>query len=147
MRAGPDLFTPKKMGKYEFATRSDDGSRLFVEGKEIVKNYGTHPAQLEKGSVELKAGYHAIVLEYFQGGGGAECILGWAPPGHKGFETIPAKELSHTKGTEKIEFDEAAWKKRPEGKKKLPAMPRSAAAVAVPPAATRSTKNGLRPVP
>ncbi len=107
-----------KDGKYEFATRSDDGSRLFVGGKEIVKNGGVHPSTFQKGEIELHAGEHKLVVEFFQGGGGAECVVGWKVPGGK-METIDAKHLSHAKGAEKIDFDEAAWKKRPEGKKEI----------------------------
>ena len=84
----------EKDGKYEFATESDDGSRLFIEGKEVVNNGGVHPVQLAKGNVELKAGDHKLVLEFFQGGGGAACVLGWTVPGGKR-ENIPAKALWH----------------------------------------------------
>ncbi|MEI6236075.1 MAG: DUF6797 domain-containing protein [Planctomycetota bacterium] len=108
----------EKDGKYEFATRSDDGSRLFIDDKEVVKNYGTHPPTLAAGSVELKAGDHAIKVEFFQGTGGAECVVGWKVPGGK-METIPGKSLFHAKDAEKIPYDEAAWKKRPEGKKEV----------------------------
>ena len=107
-----------KPGKYEFVTESDDGSRLFINDKEVVNNGGTHAVQTAKGNIELKAGDHKLLLEFFQGGGGAACVLGWMVPGGK-LETIPAKALFHAKGAETIDYDEAAWKKRPEGKKEI----------------------------
>ncbi|HLX63797.1 MAG TPA: DUF6797 domain-containing protein, partial [Planctomycetota bacterium] len=101
-------------GKYDFMTQSDDGSRLSIDGKKVVDNGGVHPPELKNGSIELKAGDHKLLLEFFQGGGGAECILGWKVPGGKR-ETIPAKALSHAKGADKIEYDKVAWEKLPKG--------------------------------
>jgi hypothetical protein len=53
-------------GEYEFWTRSDDGSRLEVEGSVVVDNNGCHGMRSVAGKVHLDSGSHAIVLEYFQ---------------------------------------------------------------------------------
>ncbi|MBM81819.1 MAG: cytochrome c1 [Planctomycetaceae bacterium] len=59
----------KKDGKYRFFLGSDDGSRLLIDGKEVVNVDGVHPYQEKNAEVDLKAGAHAIQVEFFQGGG------------------------------------------------------------------------------
>jgi mono/diheme cytochrome c family protein len=81
-------------GEYKFWTRSDDGSRLFIDGKQVVENGGIHPAQDREGKVKLKAGEHAIEVVYFDGGGQTELKVQWQRPGGKR-EEIPAEVLSH----------------------------------------------------
>ena len=39
---------PEK-GVYRFYTYSDDGSKLFIDGKAIVDNDGSHNARIAKG--------------------------------------------------------------------------------------------------
>jgi hypothetical protein len=101
-----------KPGKYTLATRSDDGSRLFINGKLVVDNGGLHATTKRTAAVELEAAAHELRLEFFQSGGGASCELLWTPPGAEGGErVVPASALLHAKGAEKIAWDEAAWKK------------------------------------
>jgi mono/diheme cytochrome c family protein len=83
-----------KEGEYEFATKSDDGSRLLIDDKQIVDNGGVHPDQERKGKVTLTAGPHNIVVEYFDAGGNTALKVLWKPPGGKK-EEIPSKALSH----------------------------------------------------
>jgi mono/diheme cytochrome c family protein len=64
-------------GKVRFHLGSDDGSRLLVDGKKVVDVDGIHPHQTASGDVELTAGPHKIVVEYFQGGGEATLELQW----------------------------------------------------------------------
>jgi len=61
----------KQKGKYTFWTVSDDGSRLYVNGKSVVNNPGWHGMRWREGSKELDAGKHAFWAEVFEGGGGA----------------------------------------------------------------------------
>ena len=86
--------TAPKDGEYRFWTRSDDGSRLSIDGKNIVENGGIHPAQDRDGKVDLTAGDHAIEVVYFDGGGQTEFKVSWQPPGGKR-EEIPASVLTH----------------------------------------------------
>ncbi|MBC7820284.1 MAG: cytochrome c1 [Planctomycetaceae bacterium] len=58
-----------KPGQYQFWIGSDDGSRLQIDGKEVVKNGGVHPHSEKEGRVSLDVGPHEIVVDYFQGGG------------------------------------------------------------------------------
>jgi hypothetical protein len=57
-------------GTWNFQTASDDGSKLFIDGKALVDNDGTHGILAAAGSAELAAGAHDIRVEYFNDGGG-----------------------------------------------------------------------------
>ncbi len=65
-------------GEYSFATKSDDGSKLFIGDKQIVDNDGDHDTQEREGSIHLIPGKYQIRVEYFNGGGGAylNCFIG-----------------------------------------------------------------------
>ncbi len=56
---------PEK-GVYRFYTYSDDGSKLFIDGKEVVDNDGSHNARLARGKVALDAGFHELRVLYFE---------------------------------------------------------------------------------
>jgi len=58
-------------GAYTFSLASDDGSKLYVDGKTVVDNDGDHGVITKAGSVELQPGKHPIRVEWFNGGGGA----------------------------------------------------------------------------
>lgn len=57
-------------GTYTFTTSSDDGSKLFINGVEIVDNDGLHGVVTETGSTFLAAGDYTVVLIFFENGGG-----------------------------------------------------------------------------
>src|SRR5947207_4539613 len=57
---------------YTFTVTSDDGSRLYVNGKLVVDNDGIHAPQAKQGSARLAKGVHKIRVGFMQGGGGAE---------------------------------------------------------------------------
>jgi hypothetical protein len=79
-------------GKYQFYTQSDDGSKLFIDGKQIVDNDGNHGVQEKTGSVELKAGKHAIKVAYYNNGGGFWLDTFYKGPGVTK-QLIPADKL------------------------------------------------------
>jgi hexosaminidase len=54
-------------GAYTFFVKSDDGSRLLIDGNVVVDNDGLHGEQEESGTVSLHAGRHPITVLYFQG--------------------------------------------------------------------------------
>lgn len=60
-------FWIEKPGVYRFALVSDDGSRMYVDDREIIDNDGIHAAQRRNGNVELSGGIHQIRVSYFQG--------------------------------------------------------------------------------
>lgn len=61
----------KSGGRYDFWTRSDDGSKIYINGKKIVDNGGWHGMRERHGRVDLTSGAHDFVAEFFEGGGGA----------------------------------------------------------------------------
>lgn len=56
---------PEK-GVYYFYISSDDGAKLFIDGKEIVDNDGSHSLKCVEGKVALEAGFHELKLLYFE---------------------------------------------------------------------------------
>lgn len=58
-----------KPGQYQFWIGSDDGSRLLIDGKEVVNVDGVHPHTEKEGRTSLDVGPHEIIVDYFQGGG------------------------------------------------------------------------------
>ena len=71
----------RQAGSYQFSTRSDDGTRLFVDGRQVVDNGGRHSMQTLSGTIHLDAGSHQVVLQYFQGGGLYGVEWQWARDG------------------------------------------------------------------
>jgi hypothetical protein len=64
---------------YTFYTRTDDGSRLFVNGQEIINDWTAHPLKEDSGSIRLVAGQkYRIEMDYFQNVGGAQAQLSWS---------------------------------------------------------------------
>ncbi|GIX03972.1 MAG: hypothetical protein KatS3mg113_0978 [Planctomycetaceae bacterium] len=59
----------KQSAQHIFALASDDGSRLLVDGQVIVSNDGIHPRQEVIDRHSFTAGWHEVVVEYFQGHG------------------------------------------------------------------------------
>jgi predicted alpha-1,2-mannosidase len=81
-----------KDGIYAFYLKSNDGSRLFIHGEELIENDANHGAIEEPGSLALKAGYHPIIVKYMQCGGGKSLLVSWSEPGMPKHE-IQEKEL------------------------------------------------------
>lgn len=61
----------KKAGYYTFYTKSDDGTRLNIDGKRIVNNWHIQPPRTRSGKVFLTKGNHDINVIFFQRTGGA----------------------------------------------------------------------------
>ncbi|GHT61658.1 metallophosphatase [Bacteroidia bacterium] len=53
-------------GIYVFFTRSDDGSKLFIDGQLVVDNDGSRSAKEKDGIIALEAGFHELRLLYFE---------------------------------------------------------------------------------
>jgi len=81
-------------GTYTFYTLSDDGSRLYLDGKLVVDNDGYHGATEKSGSIDLTAGEHPFSLFYFNLDGGEALKVSYQGPGLPKQE-IPARAFSH----------------------------------------------------
>lgn len=71
------LVSPAPM-KFKISTFSDDGVRLYIDGKKVIENWDFHG--MEKDSVEIFLDQnkpHDLVLEYFDGQMGADIKLTW----------------------------------------------------------------------
>jgi len=62
---------------YTFYTASDDGSKLFINGTEIVDNDGNHGVVEQNGSIFLAIGTHEITVLFFENGGGASLAVSY----------------------------------------------------------------------
>lgn len=84
-----------KDGIYNFFLKSNDGSRLYIDGNELIENDANHSAVEEPGAIALKAGYHPIEVKYMQCGGGKALQVSWSGPGINKQE-IPEQVLFHS---------------------------------------------------
>lgn len=83
-------------GEYTFFTSSNDGSKLYIDGVQVVDNDGLHADQERSGTANLAAGYHAIRVTYFETGGTAESLaVRWQGP-NVVKELIPNANLFRT---------------------------------------------------
>ena len=73
-------FSVAKAGYYTFHLNSDDGSRLSVDGKQMIANDGLHSATEVSSTVYLEAGSHALEADYFEQTGDAVMELDWTGP-------------------------------------------------------------------
>jgi beta-glucosidase len=74
--------TPPTTGTYTFSLNSDDGSRLFVNGQQIINNWFDQGPTTRTGTVTLTANQPvSIEVDYYQAGGGSNATLGWQVPG------------------------------------------------------------------
>jgi len=68
-------------GRCKFELASYDGSRLIIDGKEIINNDGSHSRTTKYGVADLTSGSHIIKVEYFEDHGGQSLELRYAPEG------------------------------------------------------------------
>lgn len=71
---------PKK-AVYRFYTYSDDGSKLLIDGKEVVNNDGSHGAKRAEGKIGLDEGFHEFRVLYFEDYMGSELEIGFSSIG------------------------------------------------------------------
>ncbi|MEM9716238.1 MAG: Hint domain-containing protein [Pseudomonadota bacterium] len=67
-------------GTYTFATTSDDGSKLFIDGVEVVSNDGLQAANTETGTITLTPGTYTVEVIYFENQGEAALSGTYAGP-------------------------------------------------------------------
>lgn len=82
-----------RTGRWSFWLRSDDGSRLYIDGELVIQHDGTHGASDKRGSLKLENGPHSILVTMFEASGGEELSLSWDGPG-QARDRIPASAFS-----------------------------------------------------
>lgn len=80
-------------GRWQFTTVSNDGVRLWVAGEQIIKNWKQHTDRRDRGTLELKPGWHPIRLEHFQEEKEVTIRLSFSGPGQPEI-VIPSTHLS-----------------------------------------------------
>ncbi len=65
-------------GRYSLSLSSNDGGRLYLDGKLIVDVWGDHATLTGTAEVELKAGEpRPVMVEHYENIGNADLVLGW----------------------------------------------------------------------
>ncbi|HEX3149181.1 MAG TPA: PA14 domain-containing protein [Gemmataceae bacterium] len=92
--------TAIESGYYRFRTFSDDGVRLWVNGKLIVNNWTDHAGMYNtSGTISLKAGQkYDIRMEYYDNMGGGVARLEWKRPTQADYATIPSAQFTPKTG-------------------------------------------------
>ena len=72
---------PAYSEEYTFHTFSNDGVRLWVDGRLVIDNWTDHAEKEDTGRIALEAGRkYPVKLEYFYAGGVAAMRLWWSSP-------------------------------------------------------------------
>lgn len=79
-------------GRWGLRLESDDGSRLVIDGEEVLLHDGLHGATPKDTEVILDAGLHTFRIDHFENAGGEELRWMWRPEGGE-WEVIPTEHL------------------------------------------------------
>ncbi len=79
-------------GEYTFFLQSDDGSNLYIDGRQVVNNDGDHGVIEKQGTVTLSPGKHDLRVEFINAGGGYWIEAFYKGPGVPR-QIIPADKL------------------------------------------------------
>jgi hypothetical protein len=66
---------------YFFATRSDDGSCLYIDGIKVVDNGNDHGDKLIFNYLTLTTGIHKVVVNFYENGAGPSGVTAFVDPG------------------------------------------------------------------
>jgi hypothetical protein len=97
-------FFASSRGRYQFGLISDDGSKLYVDGRQIIDNDGIHPPTGCRAEVDLEGGTHSVRVLYMQGPGlfvSLQLFIARAGEPWRLFDTrdfIPPENTSQTLG-------------------------------------------------
>ena len=72
---------PLLSGTYEITIASDDGMRLFIDGKPVVDHWSDHAVEARMAKIDLQAGkFYDVRVEFYENGGDAVALMGWTKP-------------------------------------------------------------------
>jgi len=91
--------TIPETGNWTFFLNSDDGSKLWIDGAEVVNNEGVHGMRERSGTVYLSAGAHSLRTEFFEHGGWAGLIFSWQGV-NQTKQVVPASAFTRGDGIE-----------------------------------------------
>ncbi|HOW71469.1 MAG TPA: right-handed parallel beta-helix repeat-containing protein [Phycisphaerae bacterium] len=64
-------------GRYRLSTLSDDGIRVFLDGKEVISRWNHHGTMSDATEVDVAEGVHEFVVHYCQEDGASTLDFGW----------------------------------------------------------------------
>ena len=97
-------------GIYQFLTYSDDGVRLMVDGDTLINQWYEYAGANFEADVTLEEGFHEVVLEYYENGGGAAVSLSWITT--EGFQDLVRPE-GEERTLNAAEFEFAGFQNHP----------------------------------
>lgn len=83
-------------GAWQFRICSDDGSRLYINGTEVINNDFYQAVACRTGSITLSAGTVDIEVRFWEWGGQNACQLYWQSPSSASFTIIPPSAFTTT---------------------------------------------------
>jgi glucose/arabinose dehydrogenase len=102
------LIQPRFSQTYTFFTTSDDGVRLWVNGKLVINDWTDHTARVDRGMIALVAGQkYDIRMDYYENSGLSVVKLKWQSAS-QAREVVPQSQLftGPPAGTIKINFQD-----------------------------------------
>lgn len=90
-------------GEHTFYVASDDGARLWVDGKLVVDDWNIPGFNEASGRINLTSGIHDVRLDYYEDFGSAGVRLFWSYPG-QAKEVVPESRLHPKSGPANLEI-------------------------------------------
>ncbi len=90
------IVAPKK-GRYVLTVNSDDGHRLWIDGK-LVANRWNDGGNVSEVTVLLGDKHHTVDIAYYQDTARKYIYIKWRPEGGSHDEDLPPEVLFHTRG-------------------------------------------------
>jgi cytochrome c len=87
----------EKDDNFVFRLISDDGSKMWLDNKQLIDNDGYHGPQPKDAEIMLKKGKHPIEIIFYQGRAGLTLSLQWATHDNPKFSVIQGNILTHNK--------------------------------------------------
>lgn len=84
-------------GRYLFATESNDGVILDMNGERLIKDPGVHSDQFSENAEVIASapGWYALRIHYFERKNTALLRLYWQKPGSDKFEVVPPEQYAY----------------------------------------------------
>ena len=90
------VIKPVKTADYLFTTCSDDGCRVFINGREIIGTWKPGNARYVAADVALQAGAtYRVRVDYYNNAGDAQMEFGFLPAARAFFKSAELAEIKH----------------------------------------------------
>lgn len=95
------LILLEKPGRYRFQVNSNDGFRIFLDGRMLLEDPAWHSSgDRLTPAVDFEVGepaWYSLRIRFFQRKGTAAFQFFWQPPGATEFSAVPGRVLAHLK--------------------------------------------------